>query len=293
MLGMPATQGIVGGSVRKPLDDEIDVYGLTHAGKVRAQNQDHFLIGSLHKSMRILSSSFPTDPSKRDTERLAFLMMVADGVGSTIGGEEASRLTLEEVTRYVTHSSHCFYTADPSDDNAFIAELQQAAWRCHDQLIAEHDPGSVTRATTLTLLLGVWPRAYLLQVGDSRYYLMRGDELTQVSRDQTLAQDLVDAGVFTRGDRAVARLSNVLSSAIGGTQASPVVLGIANGWDRVHLLCSDGLTKHVSDEQIAERLRTMTSSKQVCEALLQDALDAGGSDNITILVGRAIKKHDD
>ena len=58
-------------------------------------------------------------------------------------------------------------------------------------------------------------------------------------------------------------------------------------WDNVHLLCTDGLTKHVSDEQIAERLRTMTSAKQACEQLLQDALDGGGSDNVTIIVGRA------
>jgi protein phosphatase len=290
---MPATQGIVGEMVRKPKDDEIDVYGLTHAGKVRSQNQDHFLIGSLHKSMRVLSSSFLGEPSKRDTERLAFLMMVADGVGSTAGGEEASRLTLDAVTQYVTQSSHCFYTADPSDDDAFIAALQQAAWRCHEQLVGDEPRRHVTRATTLTLLLGVWPRAYLLQVGDSRYYLLRNGELSQLSRDQTLAQDLVDAGVFKRGDHAVGRLSNVLSSAIGGTQASPVVVGIANDWDRVHLLCTDGLTKHVSDERIADRLRAMTSARQVCEALLEDALDAGGSDNITIVVGRTIKKHDD
>jgi protein phosphatase len=55
-------------------------------------------------------------------------------------------------------------------------------------------------------------------------------------------------------------------------------------------MCSDGLTKHVSDEQIAQRLSTMTSSRQVCEQLLQDALDGGGTDNITIIVGRAVPK---
>ena len=68
-----------------------------------------------------------------------------------------------------------------------------------------------------------------------------------------------------------------------------MVTGIDNDWDYVHLLCSDGLTKHVSDEQIAERLRSLTSSKQTCEALLQDALDDGGNDNITIVVGRSFR----
>ena len=93
--------------------------------------------------------------------------------------------------------------------------------------------------------------------------------------------------------RAVAersRLSDVLSSAIGADEAMPVVTRLQSEWQNVHLLCTDGLTKHVSDERIAERLKTMTSAKQCCEALLQDALDGGGSDNITIVVGRALAR---
>ena len=144
-------------------------------------------------------------------------------------------------------------------------------------------------ATTLSLMLFVWPRAYLLQVGDSRYYILRDDELTQISRDQTLAQVLVDDDVFSRTEASKSPLSNVLSSAIGGSEATPVVTGIDNNWNYIHLLCSDGLTKHVSDERIAERLESLTSSKQTCEDLLQDALDGGGSDNITIVVGRSFR----
>jgi len=83
-------------------------------------------------------------------------------------------------------------------------------------------------------------------------------------------------------------LANVLTSSIGGPQTSPVVKRLPNSWSTVHMLCSDGLTKHVSDERIAERLGKMTSAKQVCEALLQDALDGGGTDNITITLGRAL-----
>ena len=144
-------------------------------------------------------------------------------------------------------------------------------------------------ATTLTLMLFVWPRAYLLQVGDSRYYILRDGELTQISRDQTLAQVLVDDDVFSRTEASKSPLSDVLSSAIGGSETTPVVTGIDNTWNYVHLLCSDGLTKHVPDELIAERLRSMTSARQACEDLLQDALDDGGSDNITVIVARALK----
>jgi protein phosphatase len=86
------------------------------------------------------------------------------------------------------------------------------------------------------------------------------------------------------------RYAHVLSSAIGGQQATPVVTRLRADWHNVHMVCSDGLTKHVSDEQIRDRLATMTSARQVCEQLLQDALDGGGSDNITIIVGRTLPK---
>jgi protein phosphatase len=80
----------------------------------------------------------------------------------------------------------------------------------------------------------------------------------------------------------------VLSSAIGSDSAMPVVTRVHSAWGDVHLICSDGLTKHVSDARIAEVLRGMTSAKQACEQLLEDALVGGGSDNVTIIVGRAV-----
>ena len=274
---------------RKPTDDEIDFFGLTHQGKVRKDNQDHFLISSLHKRMDVHLTSLPdTDKVYAEAERLAYLAMVADGVGGGPQGETASRRALEAVSQYVTRSMDCYYTADPSDDQAFTQALADAALHGHEDLLERSgaDMGK-GMATTLTLMLFVWPRAYLLQVGDSRYYILRDGELTQLSRDQTLAQVLVDDDVFSRTEASRSPLAHVLSSAIGGSATTPVVTGIDNNWDYVHLMCSDGLTKHVEDEQIAERLRSMTSSKQVCEDLLKDALDDGGSDNITVLVGRA------
>jgi protein phosphatase len=155
---------------------------------------------------------------------------------------------------------------------------------------ARATPGARSMATTLTLWMGVWPWYYLLQVGDSRYYLFRDGELTQVSRDQTLVQDLVDKGVFTRAVGQRSPLAHVLSSSIGGQETAPVVTRLRADWRYVHLMCTDGLTKHVSDVRIAERLAAMTSAKQVCEQLLQDALDGGGTDNVTIVVGRAVPR---
>ncbi|HMN07569.1 MAG TPA: protein phosphatase 2C domain-containing protein [Gemmatimonadaceae bacterium] len=290
-----ARRDVQGGlpAVRKPTDEEIDVFGLTHPGKVRPENQDHFMVASLHRQMRVHLTSLPAlAGATRDTNRLAFLAMVADGVGGGDAGEEASRFALEAITGFVSNSAHCFYTADASNDDEFRATLESAALRVHEELNRRSAqlPGRRGMATTLTLFLGVWPRIYLLQVGDSRYYFLRDGQLTQVSRDQTMAQELIDMGVLTRGDTKASRLSNILSSAIGGTQSAPVVTGVENDWDTTHLLCSDGLTKHVSDERIRERLLAMTSAREVCEQLVQDALDGGGRDNITVVVMRAVRR---
>jgi PPM family protein phosphatase len=277
---------------RKPRDDELDVYGLTHIGKVRKANQDHFLLATIHKRVQIHLTSL-TDQQRLPfgDERLAVVAMIADGVGGGEGGEHASATALEIATEYVTTSMNLYYNAD-STEASFIDALQETAMRCHGAVVERAKAEGVTRsmATTLTLWMGVWPWYYLLQVGDSRYYLYREGTLTQVSRDQTLAQDLVDQGVFTRTVGERSRFAHVLSSAIGGEQTMPVVTRLRSEWHLVHLLCSDGLTKHVSDEQIAERLRTMTSAKQVCEHLLEDALEGGGSDNISMIIGRAVPK---
>jgi serine/threonine protein phosphatase PrpC len=278
---------------RKPRDEQIDIHGLTHPGRVRAVNEDSFLICSLHRRVAIHSTSLPdVSALEMSGERLAFLSMVADGVGGAAMGEEASRLAVQRVTEYVASSTTCYYSTDTTDDTVFAEALQRAALRTHERILgeAQADPERRGMATTLTLWLGVWPRSYLLQVGDSRCYRFHQGELRQISRDQTMAQELVDQGILQPADADKSRWSHVLSSAIGGRETAPVVTRLDHGWGVVWLLCSDGLTKHVSDARIEERLAAMTPTKQVCEQLLEDALEDGGTDNITIVVGRAVKE---
>jgi serine/threonine protein phosphatase PrpC len=280
---------------RKPRDDEIDAYGLTHPGKVRSANQDHFLICTLRKQVAVHLTSLPAvEGIVSEDDRLAFVAMVADGVGGSAHGEEASRLAVAAITRYVTKSIRCYYSSDSTDTGTFTQALERAALECHAYIVKrtaeDDDRGSM--ATTLTLWLGIWPSAYLLQVGDSRAYLLRGGKLTQITRDQTMAEELISQGVLKRSDASGTRWAHILSSAIGGPQHEPVVTRMDQEWDDVGLLCSDGLTRHVSDDRILERLRTMTSARQACEGLLQDALEGGGSDNITILVGRKVRRTD-
>lgn len=277
---------------RPPRDDEGDIYGLSHTGKKRSENQDRFLLAMIHKRVQVVQSNLDTEERiPIGDQRLAYVAMVADGVGGGTGGAEASALTVESVMQYV-NDSMLVYLGASAQEAEFTELLQQAAMRAHNavrQRRAERGLNG-TMATTLTLYFGVWPTYYLLQLGDSRYYIWRAGTLTQVTRDQTLAQDLVDAGVLSRTAAARTPAANVLSSAIGADQTMPVVTRLQSDWHNVHLMCSDGLTKHVSDDRIAEVLGSMTSAQQACEQLLQDALDGGGTDNITIIVGRVIPK---
>jgi serine/threonine protein phosphatase PrpC len=275
---------------RAPRNDEIDVFSVSHAGKVRKTNQDRFLLATINKHVNVVNSNL--DEQERlpiGDERLAFLAMVADGVGGGTGGAEASSTTVETVMQYVNDSLLVFYGAR-TDEAGFTELLQAAAMRAHEAVRRRRQEQGIlgTMATTLTLYFSIWPIYYLLQLGDSRYYLFRDGKLRQVTRDQTMAQDLVDEGVLTRAAAAKTPMANVLSSAIGGDATTPVVTRLQGSWHNVHLICSDGLTRHVSDERIAELLGSMTSAKQAGEQLLQEALDAGGSDNITIILGRAV-----
>jgi protein phosphatase len=291
----PAQLNALSAPDRKPRDDEIDIYGLTHPGRVRTDNQDHFLVCALRRQTVVqLTSLAQPDQLMGESERVGLLMMVADGVGGGTKGAEASRIALEGVTRYVSGSMRCYYAAGSADDREIFQALQDGALQCHAELLrrGEENPDYRGMATTLTLYLGAWPRAYLLQVGDSCCYLLQGNQLRQITRDQTMAQELIDLGVMTRADASGTRYEHTLSSSIGGRQTAPVVTRIDLDWDTVVLLCSDGLTAHVPDERIRQRLRSMSSARQVCEDLVQDALDGGGKDNITVVVRRALPKEE-
>ncbi len=278
---------------RKPRDDEMDVFGLSHTGLVREENQDHFLMAMFHKRINVISTNLP-DIEQRfpvGEQRLAYVAMVADGVGGGVGGAEASAIAVESLMRYVDGSVTVYYGAK-ADATEFIDLLQSAVMQAHDAVRARRDAQGLrgTMATTLTLYIGVWPTYYLLQVGDSRYYVWREGVLSQMTRDQTMAQDLVDDGVLSASTASRSPLAHVLSSAIGSDKTMPVVTRLDADWRNVHLICSDGLTKHVTDARIAEVLGSMTSAKQAAEQLLQEALDGGGSDNVTIIIGRTTPK---
>jgi len=199
------------------------------------------------------------------------------------------------VTRYVSSTLRCYHAAGSSSETEFTDALRAAAHDAHDVVRAEAvaEMGGRQMATTLSLGIIVWPWLYVLQVGDSRCYFYQGGTLRQVTRDQTVAQGLVDDGVLKKEQLKASPLKHVLASAIGASEALPEVTRVnVRQRGSVILVCSDGLTKHVSDDEIAEHLRTMESAEQVSRTLLELALERGGSDNITLVVGRARRAAD-
>lgn len=275
----------------KPRDEDLDFFGLTDRGLVRKDNQDHFLVTTLHKTMRVHVTSLPNpELLEIPSQRLATIGMVCDGVGGHAGGEEASRSAVEAIAGYVTNTMHCFLAMDTSDDTAVLDSLCDAATKSHEVIAdrAKESGDHKGMATTLTMFIAVWPTLYLLQVGDSRCYRFRAGQLEQLTRDQTMAQDLVDSGVLKPEQAQRSPYAHVLSSSLGGSSWIPEVTKTDLKTGDALLLCTDGLTKHLSQDQIAERLTTMTSSEQAVRALVADTMAAGATDNVTVLVLRAI-----
>ena len=268
----------------------MDAFGLTNIGKVRKVNQDQFLIASLMKLVHIEQTSLPDREQTQLTEPgQAAMLMVADGVGGQQAGEKASETALETVARYVAQAMRCYYTVDAATEERFIEELRVAVLRTHEAVReeAERHPDRHGMATTLTLMKVVNRRAYVVQVGDSRCYLRRGDTLSQVTRDQTVAQDLIDQGVMSEATAEHSPFSHILSSAIGG-KAYPEVYTLDLETDDVLLLCTDGLNKHVSDEEIAEQLGTSDTVESIGTRLVEMTLERGASDNVTVVVARVL-----
>ena len=277
----------------RPRDDELDMFGLTHPGLVRRENQDHFLLCTVHPQVVVHGSSLPEpDRIALRGERLASILLVADGVGGSAAGSRASRLATEAVTAYVASSLRCYHAPGGSNENAFVEALRASAIEAHVVVRAESlaEPEVAGMATTLCLAIVIWPWLYVVQVGDSRCYFFQDGRLRQVTRDQTFAQELIEQGILSPEDARSSPLSHVLSSAIGASEALPEISRVdVRKRGCVILVCTDGLTKHVSDAEIAAHLEAMESAEQVSRALLQLALDRGGSDNVTLVVGRALK----
>ena len=275
----------------RPTDDELDMFGLTHPGLKRPSNQDHFLLATVHAQISVLGSSLSgLDALPLKGNRLGTLLLVADGVGGTSDGGAAAELATQTVMQYVASSLRCYHEIGRGNDPAFLETLREAAFRAHEAVLAEAasrtDRSSL--ATTLTLGVGVWPWLYVVQVGDSRAYIYTRGKLQQVTRDQTMAQEMLDVGVLNEEDATRSPLKDILSSAIGAPDATPVVSRVdVSERGCVLVFCTDGLTKHVSNDEIESFCARGFSAEDLGRGLVGLALDRGGSDNVTIVIAQA------
>lgn len=270
----------------RPSMAEIDVFGITHPGNVRKVNNDHFLVASFHRSAKIHGTSIPGSLGDSETQSRGFLLLVADGVGSLATAGEGSALALSTLMQHLLHHTEiCSALVLVNEDGAADA-LREAVLKSHSALLDFGKNEGGRPATTLTMFAAFWPRAFVVHVGDSRYYRLRDGELTRLTSDQTYEQLMLESGAIKAGSAEASRLKHVLWSAVGNDELVPQVVSTDLTRRDVSLLCTDGLTKHVSDEELREHLQRDESAESICRTLLDLALSRGGSDNVTVVVGK-------
>jgi len=261
---------------------------VTHAGKVRPRNEDHFLVSRMGRWAETVATNLPVDVRPQRIEDAGYVMVVADGMGGMTAGQQASRLAILTGIDLVMQSPRWYFHIDQGEASALMDQLCQYL-RDIDRRLSEKalkDTSLYGMGTTLTGAYLVGGNLFVVHVGDSRCYLFRDSRLQQLTRDHTLAQELADAGRISQEDAARHRMRNVLTRYIGGSdgniQAEVLWMPLVPG-DRV-MLCSDGLSGMVPDDEIALHLTEHRDTDSACQSLLGAALEAGGRDNVTLIV---------
>jgi protein phosphatase len=262
----------------------------THVGLVRTNNEDQHLVVRLRKALDILDTTLAPDDRPQLADQEGYVFLVADGIGGRAGGERASAIVVKEATHYLLGAAKWFFRLDDPDEHVRLRLLREALDRIDRQIIeaGQDNPALAGMGTTLTAVSMVGMDLFIVHVGDSRAYLFHGGQLKQLTTDHTLTQELVDHGIITPDKAKTHHLHSVLTNALGGkpgVDADIIKLRLAEG-DRV-LVCTDGLSELVADEKISELLAHHPEPEPACEALVCAALDAGGLDNVTVIVVNA------
>jgi protein phosphatase len=258
---------------------KLRVFGRTDVGQVREHNEDNFLVADLTKNSRgLMEGDRHQDVGLRGT-----LLGVCDGMGGAAAGEVASQLAVDIIFQKMTSGD------PPKDRDDLAARLVQSIEAAGLRIFSEAKldrtrRGMGTTATIATLLDG---HLFLGQVGDSRGYILRGDRLVQVTRDQSLVNQLIEAGQLTEEEAETFEHNNIILQALGTADSVQVDLTFVElrRGDTL-LLCSDGLSGMVRNDEIREVLRSVAEPLEVCKVLTDRANQAGGHDNITVVVAK-------
>lgn len=243
--------------------------GLTHTGLLRSSNQDAFAVLNDHG-----------------------LWVVADGMGGHPGGDAASRLAVDVIARHAIAAFPCSMPKR-ARRNPAAAQLKAMIEAANRAILetGEASPnlkGMGTTVVALQISSGLRAHATVAHVGDSRAYLWRGTRLLPLTRDHSLVEDYVRQGLISPEEARFHPHRHVLSRALGMAETvEPDVSSFVLRRGDVLLLCTDGLTKMLTDEQIAGALQqTGQEPQQICAALVEQALRSGGEDNVTVVACR-------
>lgn len=267
----------------------VDAAGLTHVGRSRETNEDAYLIATLQRSLMVHDAS-PAAHGWFAGEPAGTLLVVADGMGGQGGGDVASRVAVNTVSSYLLNCMP-WVTAAVNDGRGSLPGVRDqlsSALVAGDSTVktAGAQSGAPHMGTTLTMALIVWPVLYVAHVGDTRCYLLRAGKLRRLTTDHTMAQQVADAS--HQALDPTSHLHHILWNALGATEDLPKPeikrLELLPGDTLV--LCSDGLTKHVSDDEIERTLAELSAPLACCQRLVARANDEGGTDNVTVVIGR-------
>jgi serine/threonine protein phosphatase PrpC len=263
-------------------DGTIEIAGRTDVGLVRERNEDSFLFGDLVSG----SSVSNNDAAILRLEAVPAMLMVADGVGGAASGEIASSMATTIAYDYLRDR----WQHGGLRGTVVVADALQQALFAANKAIHAHAVNNRTHhgmGTTATLALTVNGMIYFAQVGDSRAYIVRGGTATQMTKDQSLVQRMVDAGKMTQQQAEKSEHRNIILQALGPEEA--VVPELTR--DRLRdgdivLLCSDGLSNQVNSSEIASMAAEKSGLDAVCNALVNRALETGAPDNVTVVAAR-------
>ena len=267
----------------------VKAFGITDIGKVRKANEDQFLIAELSKRMRVWQTSLP-EPQLQVGEDRAHLFLVADGMGGHRAGERASAIAVAAIEQFTLNTFRWFFAADSPGAQKVLAQFQSALSQADARILEEarENPELQGMGTALTMAFQLGAQLCIVHVGDSRAYLYRAGELHQLTQDHTVVAELVRAGTLQPDQVAVHPLRHVITNVVGGPKPGVKVEARAfavQAGDRL-LLCSDGLTEMVKNDAIARTLDVESEPEAAAKALLVQANDGGGRDNISIVIVR-------
>jgi len=284
---MPAAEDTVDFKNRSPF--AVSSFGLSDRGQKRESNEDCFAIAELMRTLRIHHTNLPQSKTSVSSNR-AYVFLIADGVGGSQAGEVASGLSVTSIEDSMLNTLKRFSNLQASEEQGALRALQDALCQADARIFEETDkhPEWHGMGTTLTMAFAVNWLLFVAHAGDSRCYLYSSGKLQQLTEDDTVPAELARRGMISAEQVAGHRLRHVVTNILGGPKPGVRVElhSLDLHPDDTLLLCSDGLTEMVPEEQIASILEQENDPQRACERLIAEANRLGGRDNITAVVAR-------